>query len=132
MSPPLLEVRDLKKHFALHGAVIRAVDGVSFAIERGETLSLVGESGCGKSTVGRSVLRLANITAGEVVLDRLGRGLLYWRGRGRRRLGGSRQSGDRWGSGCGHGRWLPLGLAIDGNFLRPPGPPETKRAVERP
>jgi peptide/nickel transport system ATP-binding protein len=48
---------------------VRAVDGVSFHIERGETLALVGESGCGKSTVGRSVLRLFDITAGQVVLD---------------------------------------------------------------
>jgi peptide/nickel transport system ATP-binding protein len=71
MSAPLLEVRDLKKHFAVHGGsgAIRAVDGVSFEIARGETLSLVGESGCGKSTVGRSVLRLADITAGQVILD---------------------------------------------------------------
>jgi peptide/nickel transport system ATP-binding protein len=71
----LLEVNDLKKHFPLRrrlwkkpGAV-RAVDGVSFHIERGETLALVGESGCGKSTVGRAVLRLFDITAGQVVLD---------------------------------------------------------------
>jgi len=48
---------------------VHAVDGVSFHVERGETLSLVGESGCGKSTVGRSVLRLFDLTAGQVVLD---------------------------------------------------------------
>jgi peptide/nickel transport system ATP-binding protein len=71
----LLEVNDLKKHFPLRGglwkkaAAVRAVDGVSFHIERGETLALVGESGCGKSTVGRAVLRLFDITAGQVVLD---------------------------------------------------------------
>ena len=76
MSPPLLAVNDLKKHFAVRGSrrggaagFVRAVDGVSFEIARGETLSLVGESGCGKSTVGRAVLRLNDITAGEVVLD---------------------------------------------------------------
>ena len=76
MSLPLLAVNDLKKHFAVRksrrgGAAgfVRAVDGVSFEIARGETLSLVGESGCGKSTVGRAVLRLSDITAGEIVLD---------------------------------------------------------------
>ena len=73
---PLLEVTDLRKHFPLHGGVlgrvtgqVHAVDGVSFAIARGETLSLVGESGCGKSTVGRAILRLTKPTAGEVRLD---------------------------------------------------------------
>jgi peptide/nickel transport system ATP-binding protein len=75
----LLEVRDLKKHYRLRGGLalrlggarrfVYAVDGVSFHIDRGETLSLVGESGCGKSTVGRAILRLIDITAGEVALD---------------------------------------------------------------
>ncbi|MBS0644592.1 MAG: oligopeptide/dipeptide ABC transporter ATP-binding protein [Acetobacteraceae bacterium] len=72
----LLEVNGLKKHFPIHGgflgqetAKVYAVDGVSFAIARGETLSLVGESGCGKSTVGRAILRLFSITEGEVYLD---------------------------------------------------------------
>jgi peptide/nickel transport system ATP-binding protein len=76
MSTPLLEVNDLKKHFAVRsgmfggsGAVVYAVDGVSFDIERGETLALVGESGCGKSTVGRAILRLFDITAGQVILN---------------------------------------------------------------
>jgi peptide/nickel transport system ATP-binding protein len=75
MSAPLLEVNDLKKHFRLGGGLLRprafvyAVDGVSFTIARGETLALVGESGCGKSTVGRAILRLFDITAGQVVLD---------------------------------------------------------------
>ena len=76
MSAPLLAVNGLKKHFAVRGSrrggaagFVRAVDGVSFEIARGETLSLVGESGCGKSTVGRAVLRLSDITAGEILLD---------------------------------------------------------------
>ncbi len=73
---PLLQVNDLKKHFPIRGGLlgnvtgqVYAVDGVSFDISRGETLSLVGESGCGKSTVGRAVLQLFGITAGEVILD---------------------------------------------------------------
>jgi ABC-type dipeptide/oligopeptide/nickel transport system ATPase subunit len=76
MSVPLLQVNDLKKHFPVRGGLfsrksnwVYAVDGVSFEVERGETLSLVGESGCGKSTVGRAILRLFDITAGQVVLD---------------------------------------------------------------
>jgi peptide/nickel transport system ATP-binding protein len=69
-------VRDLKKHFPLRfglfgsaSGYVYAVDGVTFAIRKGETLSLVGESGCGKSTVGRAILRLLEPTAGEVYLD---------------------------------------------------------------
>jgi peptide/nickel transport system ATP-binding protein len=76
MSTPLLEVRNLKKYFALSGGLlgsgrkfVRAVDGISFTIKRGETLALVGESGCGKSTVGKAILRLFDITDGEVLLD---------------------------------------------------------------
>jgi peptide/nickel transport system ATP-binding protein len=72
----LLDVRALKKHFPLHAGIlgrttgyVHAVDGVSFSVARGETLSLVGESGCGKSTVGRAILRLTSPTAGEVWLD---------------------------------------------------------------
>src|SRR6267154_3281313 len=75
MSAALLQVNDLKKHFRVRGgflgtpAWVYAVDGVSFQIARGETLSLVGESGCGKSTVGRAILRLFDVTAGQVILD---------------------------------------------------------------
>ena len=75
-APPLLNVIGLKKHFPVRGGVfggvtgqVYAVDGVSFSIEKGETLSLVGESGCGKSTVGKAILRLVDPTAGEVWLD---------------------------------------------------------------
>ncbi len=68
-APPLLEVAGLTKHFAVRGGIVHAVDGVSFTLERGETLALVGESGCGKSTVGRCVLRLLRPTEGQVMLD---------------------------------------------------------------
>jgi peptide/nickel transport system ATP-binding protein len=69
VNAPLLEVNDLKKHFPVRRGTVYAVDGVSFHVDKGETLALVGESGCGKSTVGRSILRLFDITAGQVVLD---------------------------------------------------------------
>ncbi len=73
MSEALLEVEDLKKHFPIRGGFIRrnvnhvrAVDGVSFDIPQGQTLGLVGESGCGKTTVGRTLLRLTDPTAGSI------------------------------------------------------------------
>jgi oligopeptide/dipeptide ABC transporter ATP-binding protein len=74
MTPgALLEVRDLRKHYPTQqgfwgrgGALVRAVDGVSFAIGAGETLGLVGESGCGKSTTGKLILRLQDPTAGTI------------------------------------------------------------------
>jgi len=62
----LLEVRDLVKHFVIGRGIVRAVDGVSFSIERGETLGLVGESGCGKTTTGRCILQLERPTSGTV------------------------------------------------------------------
>jgi peptide/nickel transport system ATP-binding protein len=75
-APPLLEVSGLKKYFPIYGGFlggksgqVHAVDDVSFSIEKGETLSLVGESGCGKSTVGRTLLRLLDPTGGEVRLE---------------------------------------------------------------
>jgi oligopeptide/dipeptide ABC transporter ATP-binding protein len=75
-GPPLVEVRDLVKHFDIRGGIlqrvigtVQAVDGVSFEIRRGETLGLVGESGCGKTTVGRLLLRLIEPTSGSVHFD---------------------------------------------------------------
>jgi ABC-type oligopeptide transport system ATPase subunit len=71
MSRPLLEIRGLIKHFTVEGSreVVHAVDGVDLAVMQGEALGLVGESGCGKTTVGRLVLRLLEPTAGELLLD---------------------------------------------------------------
>ncbi|NLF20088.1 MAG: ATP-binding cassette domain-containing protein, partial [Clostridiaceae bacterium] len=70
-NQPLVEVKDLKQYFNINVGMFRskplkAVDGVSFAINSGETLGLVGESGCGKTTVGRTLLHLYEPTAGEV------------------------------------------------------------------
>jgi peptide/nickel transport system ATP-binding protein/oligopeptide transport system ATP-binding protein len=73
---PVLQIRDLVKHYSVGGGFfgrgrkqLRAVDGVSFSIGQGETLGLVGESGCGKSTVGKAVLRLVEPTSGHVSLE---------------------------------------------------------------
>src|SRR3979409_468603 len=75
-APPTLEVRNLQKHFPIRGSwfgrtasVMRAVDGVSFSIGRGQTLGLVGESGCGKTTTGRMLVRLEDPTTGEILFD---------------------------------------------------------------
>ena len=76
MSEPLLRISDLKTHFQTKGAglfgekkVIKAVDGVSFDIAPGEVLSLVGESGCGKSTVGRTLTHLEKATSGTAQFE---------------------------------------------------------------
>ena len=68
-ADPLLLVEGLSKTFGPPAAPVRAVDDVSFQIERGQTLALVGESGCGKSTTARCVLRLLEPTAGRVLLE---------------------------------------------------------------
>ena len=69
MSDIILEVRNLKKYFKTPKGMLHAVDDVSFTIERGKTLGIVGESGCGKSTTGRCILRLIEPTSGEVIFD---------------------------------------------------------------
>jgi len=85
----LLKVNDLKVHFPIRGGFfktvvdqVRAVDGISFEIEPGETYGLVGESGCGKTTTGRAVIGLNNITSGEVVFE--GTDLAQLKGRKKR------------------------------------------------
>lgn len=65
----LLDVKHLKKYFSTSGGLLHAVDDVSFQIERGKTLGIVGESGCGKSTIGRTILRLLEPTSGSVFFD---------------------------------------------------------------
>jgi len=76
MSEPLLEVQDLVMHFPIGGGmfakpagVVKAVDGVSFKIRKGETLGLVGESGCGKTTTGRCILQLERATSGRILFE---------------------------------------------------------------
>ena len=69
MADNILEVRDLTKYFKTPRGMLHAVDHVNFTIERGKTLGVVGESGCGKSTTGRCVLRLLEPTAGSVIFD---------------------------------------------------------------
>src|SRR6478672_7024635 len=89
---PLLDVRNLVMHFPLTQGIIiqrkvgavQAVDGVSFSVKKGETLGLVGESGCGKSTTGRAILQLYKPTAGEVTF--LGKDLVKLKGGDLRRM----------------------------------------------
>ncbi len=69
MSNTLFEVKNLKKYFHVKKGILKAVDDVSFGILKGETLGLVGESGCGKTTIGRTIIRLYNPTDGEILLD---------------------------------------------------------------
>ncbi len=76
MEDNILVVKDLKKYYPIHKNLfgkgqdyVKAVDGVSFSIKRGTTMGLVGESGCGKTTVGRTILRLHEVTGGEVLFD---------------------------------------------------------------
>ncbi|MCP4312897.1 MAG: ABC transporter ATP-binding protein, partial [Bacteroidetes bacterium] len=92
----LLEVQDLKKYFPVKKGIfsrtvghVKAVDGVSFNLEKGETLGLVGESGCGKTTVGRSILRLTEPTSGRVSFN--GHDLLSVSNEELRKLRGSLQ-----------------------------------------
>ena len=90
-ATPLLEVRNLTKHFPIRTGLlqrvtgaVKAVDGVSFDVHAGETLALVGESGCGKTTTGRSILRLVEPTSGTVRFD--GTDVLALRGETLRRM----------------------------------------------
>lgn len=69
MNEPILQVKNLSKHFKVESGFLQAVDGLNFDIYKGETFGLVGESGCGKSTAGRTILRLYEPTAGEVLFE---------------------------------------------------------------
>jgi len=76
MSEPLLKVENLKMHFPIKGGLfgrtvnyVKAVDDISFSVQEGETVSIVGESGCGKSTTGRAILRLEEPTSGRIEFD---------------------------------------------------------------
>lgn len=69
---PLIQVKDLKKHFKVgRNSILKAVDGVTFDIRKGETIGLVGESGCGKTTCGRTIMGLYSASDGEVLYDGL-------------------------------------------------------------
>ena len=76
MELPLIQVKNLKTHYPIKGGLlnrpigaVKAVNGVSLDIQAGQTFGLVGESGCGKSTFGRSILRLQHVTSGEVQIN---------------------------------------------------------------
>ncbi|HEY6074264.1 MAG TPA: ABC transporter ATP-binding protein, partial [Anaerolineales bacterium] len=90
-AEPLLQVDDLKMHFPIYRGVfqrqvgaVRAVDGITFHVNRGETLGLVGESGCGKSTTGRAILQLYKPTGGDVLFD--GVDLIHLKGEDLRKM----------------------------------------------
>ena len=69
MSEHLLDVQNLRVSFDTYAGEVQAVRGVSFYIDKGETLAIVGESGCGKSTIGRLILRLTEATEGEILFE---------------------------------------------------------------
>ncbi|NMR86954.1 ATP-binding cassette domain-containing protein, partial [Vibrio parahaemolyticus] len=69
MTEPILSARNIKKYFNVSGGTLKAVDGISFDIYQGETLGLVGESGCGKTTAGRTIIRLYEPTEGELYFE---------------------------------------------------------------
>ena len=69
MADNILEVKHLKKYFKTSRGMLHAVDDINFTLERGKTLGLVGESGCGKSTTGRVILRLLEPTDGEIIFE---------------------------------------------------------------
>ncbi|MCL2703024.1 MAG: ATP-binding cassette domain-containing protein [Defluviitaleaceae bacterium] len=92
MDDALLSVRNLKQYFRLKGSDLKAVDDISFDIRKGEVLGLVGESGCGKTTLGRSIIRLYDITGGDIFFmgKRIGTGIRDKK----KKISEARKSGD--------------------------------------
>lgn len=89
MADNILEVKGLKKYFATPAGSLHAVDNVNFTIERGKTLGIVGESGCGKSTTGRVILKLIESTDGQIIFD--GQDITKLKGRAARKIRGDMQ-----------------------------------------
>src|SRR5436305_4550307 len=71
MAPPLLEIRGLKTHFATDDGIVQAVDGVDLSVNKGETLCVVGESGCGKTVTAMSILKLIAMPPGRIVAGQI-------------------------------------------------------------
>src|SRR6266536_3599390 len=89
LSAPLLEIRGLKTHFSTDDGIVQAVDGVDIAIHRGETLGIVGESGCGKTVTAMSVLKLIAMPPGRIAAGQIlyqGRDLVPLGGEAMRRI----------------------------------------------
>ena len=97
MGEPLLKIRGLKTHFRTDDGMVRAVDGVDLAIDRGETLGVVGKSGCGKTVTAMTVLKLIQMPPGRIV-----EGSIVWQGRDLVPLGAEEMPADPQQADCDH------------------------------